>query len=82
MLADTAPPHKDLRLQQHVTLTRFALHVIDGIFVLDVGIEAKNHAWDIANSVVENRAARNDYGSSNPDKNYGANEMKAPAGCE
>src|SRR5215475_4374938 len=43
-LADTAALHEDLGLQQQVGFPRLTLYVIDGVFVLDVGIEAKDHA--------------------------------------
>ena len=42
-LADTPSTHEDLRLQQFLALARFALHVVDGVAVFDVGIEAENH---------------------------------------
>src|SRR4029077_2992627 len=42
-LADAAPAHEDLGLQEQLSLTGFALHVIDGITVLYIGIEAENH---------------------------------------
>ena len=42
--ADAASAHEHLRLQQEVALSGLALHVIHGVFVLDVGIEAKDHA--------------------------------------
>jgi hypothetical protein len=32
-----------LRLQQLLAFTRFALHVVDGVFVPNVGVKAKNH---------------------------------------
>src|SRR5208283_2376787 len=51
-LPDTAPPHEDLRLQQLLAFTRFALHVVDGIFVPNVGIKAKNHAVQVLPSPV------------------------------
>jgi hypothetical protein len=35
-------------LQQEVALACLALHVIDGVFVLDIGIEAKDHAVAIS----------------------------------
>ena len=41
--ANAASAHEDLGLQQHLAFARLALHVIDGVVVLDVGIEAKNH---------------------------------------
>ena len=43
VFADAAPADEDLRLQQEVVRARLALHVIDGIGVLDIGIESKNH---------------------------------------
>ncbi len=42
-LANAASAQKDLGLQQCFLLAGFALHVIDRTFVLDVGVEAKNH---------------------------------------
>jgi hypothetical protein len=33
-----------LRLQQVFAFARFALHVVDRVFVPNVGIEAKDHA--------------------------------------
>jgi len=42
-LADAASANKDLSLQEQFVFTRFALHVVNRAFVLDVGIEAKNH---------------------------------------
>jgi hypothetical protein len=43
LLADALSAHEDLRLKQFFALARFALHVIDGVAVFDVGIEAENH---------------------------------------
>src|SRR5690242_6693057 len=43
-LTDAAPADKDLGLEQQVCFARFTLHVVDGVLVLDVGVEAKNHA--------------------------------------
>ena len=43
-LPDAAAPHEDLRLQQLLAFARFALHVVDGVFVPNVGIKTKNHA--------------------------------------
>src|SRR5205807_2516203 len=42
-LPDAASAHEYLGLQEMVVLARLALHVIDGVLVLDVGIEAENH---------------------------------------
>ena len=42
-LAYTAATHEDLRLQEEFPFTRLTLHVVDGVAVLDVGIEAENH---------------------------------------
>ena len=42
-LADAASANEDLGLEQLFALAGFALHVVDGVAVLDVGIEAKNH---------------------------------------
>jgi hypothetical protein len=44
VLTDTPPFHEDLGLQQGLALAGFALHVIDNVIVLDIGIEAKNHS--------------------------------------
>jgi hypothetical protein len=38
------PSDEDLRLQQLFAFARFALHVVDRVFVTNVGIETKNHA--------------------------------------
>jgi hypothetical protein len=43
LLADAAPADEDLGLQQALAFAGFALHVVNRIYVLDVGIEAKNH---------------------------------------
>src|ERR1019366_1912892 len=43
LLADAAATHEDLGLQQEFAFTRFALHVVDRVAVLHVGIEAENH---------------------------------------
>jgi hypothetical protein len=45
-LAYTSSPDEDLGLKQFFTLARFALHVIDGVNVLYVGVESKNHEDD------------------------------------
>ena len=42
-LADAPSAHEDLSLKQFFALARFALHVVDGVAVFDVGIEAKDH---------------------------------------
>jgi len=42
--SDAAAAHKDLGLQDKLILARFTLHVIDGVTLLDVGIETENHA--------------------------------------
>ncbi len=42
-LANATSADKHLGLQQHLAFARLALHVVDSVFVLDVGIEAKNH---------------------------------------
>jgi hypothetical protein len=42
-LADATTLDEHLGLQKLLALTSFALHVVDGFAVLDVGIEAKNH---------------------------------------
>jgi len=47
-LADAASTDKNLRLQQQLALSSFALHMVNRVRVLDVGIKAKNHR--IANS--------------------------------
>src|SRR5208283_2814296 len=43
-LPDAAALDKDLRLQQLLAFARLALHVVDGVFVPNIGIETKNHA--------------------------------------
>jgi hypothetical protein len=43
LLADTSAAHEDLGLEQFFALAGFALHVVDGVAVFDVGIEAENH---------------------------------------
>jgi len=43
-LADAAALDEDLRLQKLLALARFALHVIDRVFVPNVGVESENHA--------------------------------------
>ncbi len=40
---DAAAAHEDLSLEELFALARFALHVVDGIAMFDVGIKAKNH---------------------------------------
>src|SRR5438067_1899856 len=65
--ADTASFYEDLCLQQEIRFSRLALHVVNRVLVLNVGIEAKNHAVNI--SVVEKGGSRNDYGSSGNDVN-------------
>src|SRR5579864_228442 len=47
-LADAASLHEHLRLQQQVGFAGLALNVIDRAVVLDVGIEAKNHAGELS----------------------------------
>ena len=42
-LANAAAAHENLGLQKEFPFTRLALHVIDRVAVLDVGIEAENH---------------------------------------
>ena len=41
--SDTTSTDKNLRLQQQLAFASFALHVVDGVRVLDVGVESKNH---------------------------------------
>ena len=41
--SNTAAANEHLRLQQKLPFAGFTLHVIDGVVMLDVGIEAKNH---------------------------------------
>jgi hypothetical protein len=36
--------HKYLRFKEVFILARFALHVVDGVGVFNVGIKAENHA--------------------------------------
>lgn len=48
LLADAASTDKNLGLQQQLALSSFALHMVNRVRVLDVGIKAKNHR--IANS--------------------------------
>ena len=40
---DAAPANKDLGLQQLLTFACLALHVVDSVFVLNVGIKTKDH---------------------------------------
>ena len=42
-LADAASAHKNLCLEQQIAFTRLALHVINRVHVLHIGIEAENH---------------------------------------
>ena len=42
--ADTAATHEYLGLQQQLAFAGLALHVVDGVALLDVGVKAKNHA--------------------------------------
>lgn len=42
--ADAAAFDEDLRLQKLLAFSRFALHVIDRVFVPNVGVESENHA--------------------------------------
>ena len=41
--ADTTAAHEYLGLQQKFAFARLALHVIDGVPLLDVGIKAEDH---------------------------------------
>ncbi len=50
-LADAASADKHLRLQQTLAFTCFTLHVVDGVTMLDVGIEAENHR-ELGNLVI------------------------------
>jgi len=43
LLADAAAADEDLGLEQFFALAGLTLHVVNGVAVLDVGIEAKNH---------------------------------------
>ena len=43
LFAHAAAAHENLRLQQTFAFTRFTLHVVDGVAMLHIGIEAKNH---------------------------------------
>ena len=43
--ADAAAADEDLSLQQQVRLAGLALHVVNRVLVLDVRIEAKDHAF-------------------------------------
>jgi hypothetical protein len=40
-LADAVAFYEDLRLQEQIVLTRFALHVVDGLSYFGVGIESE-----------------------------------------
>ena len=42
-LADAAAADEDLRLQEQIALARLALHVVDRVHMLHIGIEAENH---------------------------------------
>src|SRR5581483_8392448 len=59
---NAAATHEDLRLQQQFALTRFALHVVDRVLVLDVSIEAENHAL-VWFQCPRKRIITHDYGS-------------------
>ena len=59
---DTASADENLCLQEHVGLAGLALHVVNRVLVLDVGIKAKDHIGVI--SVIQKVSVRNDYGSS------------------
>src|ERR1700720_1234575 len=43
MLPDTTPTYENLRLQQLLAFPGFALYVIDGVFVTDIGVKTKDH---------------------------------------
>src|SRR5207249_778573 len=42
-LSHTAPADEHLGLQEQLVLSRLALHVVHGVVMLDIGIEAKDH---------------------------------------
>ena len=46
--ADAAAAHKHLGLKQELALAGFALHVVDSIAVLHVGVEPENHGIFLA----------------------------------
>jgi hypothetical protein len=39
---DALAPHKDQRLNQQIAFPGFALHVVNGVPVFDIGVEPKN----------------------------------------
>ena len=44
-LADAAAAHEHLGLQQKLAFAGFALHVVDGVAVLNVGVKSEDHAF-------------------------------------
>jgi hypothetical protein len=43
-LSDASSTHKYLCLEQLFSLARFTLHVVDGVAMLNVGVEPENHS--------------------------------------
>jgi hypothetical protein len=43
LFAHASSAHENLRLQHLFALTRLALHVVDGVAVFNVSVEAENH---------------------------------------
>ena len=54
-LADAAAADEHLGLQQKLALAGLALHVVDGVALLDIRVKAENHAlfFTITNSLSE-----------------------------
>ena len=50
LFPDAAAAYEHLGLQDEFVFARFALHVINGIALLHIGIKTKNHAISIHNS--------------------------------
>src|SRR5579859_8118366 len=53
LLADAAPAHENLGLQNEFAFTCLALHVIDRVAMLHVGIKAENHRGFSGSVIVQ-----------------------------